>query len=90
MNDYESQEEAEEDSINTNAKDGLESTATQSTRQSYSKKGASGLAKFKKNKLIYFDSVNIPKGDKGSIDKFVSTRVTKDGVEEVLTKYKVH
>jgi hypothetical protein len=60
-----------------------------STKQSYSKKGAATLAKLKKTKVIHFESVNIPKGDKTSIDKFVSTRMTKDGVEQVLTKYKV-
>ncbi|KAJ3261824.1 hypothetical protein HK103_004775 [Boothiomyces macroporosus] len=42
-----------------------------------------------KGKLISFDPVNIPKGDKSSIDKFISSRVVNHQ-EEVLVKYKVN
>ncbi|KAI8909625.1 SNF2 family N-terminal domain-containing protein [Gorgonomyces haynaldii] len=41
-----------------------------------------------KGKLIAFDAVNIPKGDKTQIDKFLSYRQQKDGTEEILVKYK--
>ncbi|KAI8897954.1 SNF2 family N-terminal domain-containing protein [Globomyces pollinis-pini] len=41
-----------------------------------------------KGKLINFDSFNIPKGDKSTIEKFVTTRTNDDGVDEVLVKYK--
>jgi hypothetical protein len=43
----------------------------------------------KGGKLIYFDSVHIPKGDGSQIDKFVHSRVTSQGTIELLTKYKV-
>ncbi|KAJ3367504.1 choline dehydrogenase 7 [Kappamyces sp. JEL0680] len=46
------------------------------------------LAKPKGGKLIYFDSVNIPKGDATQIDKFVHSRVDDNGSIELLTKYK--
>ncbi len=84
----EEEEEIEEEDFDKSASV-LDSKMAHSAKQSYSKKGAASLTKLKKTKLIHFDSVNIPKGDKTSIDKFVSTRRTTDGVEQVLTKYKV-
>lgn len=47
-------------------------------------------AKKHKGKLIHFDPVNIPKGEKtlGMIEKFVSYRML-EGVEQLLVKYKV-
>jgi hypothetical protein len=63
-----------------------------STRQSSNARGQSRSKQKKgtqsKAKLIYFDAVNIPKGDKSTIEKFVSTRTAKDGTEEILVKYK--
>jgi hypothetical protein len=42
-------------------------------------------------KMINFDQHHVPKGDKESIDKFVSYRISDEiqGKEEVLVKYKV-
>ena len=39
-------------------------------------------------KTVYFESVNIPKGDKSAIDKFISVRTNVDGTQDVLVKYK--
>jgi hypothetical protein len=62
------------------------------TRQSSHSRGQSRTKQKKstqpKAKLIYFDAVNIPKGDKSTIEKFVSTRTDKDGTELILVKYK--
>lgn len=55
-----------------------------------SKKKKTGPKGKRKPKLIYFDAVNIPKGDDTVIDKFITSRVNEeDGSEDVLVKYKV-
>jgi hypothetical protein len=42
-----------------------------------------------KGKLVPFDPVNIPKGDKTSFEKFISWRLNDAKEEELLVKYKV-
>jgi hypothetical protein len=57
-------------------------------KPSSSKKSKSKKNPLPKAKLIQFDQVNIPKGDKSTIEKFVSSRTNEDGSEDLLVKYK--
>jgi hypothetical protein len=45
-------------------------------------------SKLGSGKLVPFDPVNVPKGDKTKFERFVSFR-TSEGAEELLVKYKV-
>ena len=66
-----------------------ESASTKSTDSASYSSIKLKSSKKTKEKLIYFDQVNIPKGDKSSIDKFISSRTNEQGKEEILVKYKV-
>ena len=74
-------EEEEED------EDELEDYDSEPKPKAKSKK-AGRSSKISSGKLVYFESVNIPKGDKTAIDKFIAVRTNEDGSQDVLVKYK--